>query len=68
MGLMEPVETYDYYEPNADMIRVKPSKLGGFIYISIITTNVLPLISNPSYAVLMKRKKLYGFLLVQDTV
>ncbi|QIH38504.1 carbohydrate binding family 9 domain-containing protein [Flavobacterium sp. Sr18] len=60
-----PVETYDYYEPrNADRYVIKPSKLGGFIYISTNYNNSFAIDFNPSYAVFDEAgRNSYGFSL-----
>ncbi|RYJ52788.1 hydrolase [Flavobacterium petrolei] len=58
-----PVETYDYYEPRtADRYVIKPSKLGGFIYISTNYNNSFAIDFNPSYAVFDEAgRNSYGF-------
>ncbi|MFH6970537.1 DUF5916 domain-containing protein [Flavobacterium petrolei] len=60
-----PVETYDYYEPRtADRYVIKPSKLGGFIYISTNYNNSFAIDFNPSYAVFDEAgRNSYGFSL-----
>lgn len=58
-----PVETYDYYEPRtADRFVIKPSKIGGFIYISTNYNNSFAIDFNPSYAVFDESgRNSYGF-------
>lgn len=60
-----PVETYDYYEPRvADRYVIRPSKLGGFIYISTNYNNSFAIDFNPSYAVFDEAgRNSYGFSL-----
>ena len=58
-----PVETYDYYEPRAaDRYIIKPTKIGGFIYISTNYNNSFAFNFNPSYAVFDEAgRNSYGF-------
>ncbi|MFV8268524.1 DUF5916 domain-containing protein [Flavobacterium sp. GT2N3] len=58
-----PVETYDYYEPRtADRYVIKPTKIGGFIYISTNYNNSFAFNFNPSYAVFDEAgRNSYGF-------
>ncbi|RBN50395.1 DUF5916 domain-containing protein [Flavobacterium psychrolimnae] len=60
-----PVETYDYYEPRvADRYVIRPSKLGGFIYISTNYNHSFAIDFNPSYAVFDEAgRNSYGFSL-----
>lgn len=60
-----PVETYDYYEPRVtDRYVIRPSKLGGFIYISTNYNNSFAIDFNPSYAVFDEAgRNSYGFSL-----
>ncbi|MFV8335984.1 DUF5916 domain-containing protein [Flavobacterium sp. RSP29] len=58
-----PVETYDYYEPRAaDRYIIKPTKIGGFIYISTNYNNSFAFNFNPSYAFFDEAgRNSYGF-------
>lgn len=58
-----PVETYDYYEPRTtDRYVIKPTKIGGFIYISTNYNNSFAIDFNPSYAVFDEAgRNSYGF-------
>lgn len=58
-----PVETYDYYEPRmANRYVIKPTKIGGFIYISTNYNNSFAIDFNPSYAVFDEAgRNSYGF-------
>lgn len=58
-----PVETYDYYEPRTtDRYVIKPTKIGGFIYISTNYNNSFAINFNPSYAVFDEAgRNSYGF-------
>lgn len=58
-----PVETYDYYEPRTTgRYVIKPSKIGGFIYISTNYNNSFAINFNPSYAVFDEAgRNSYGF-------
>jgi len=58
-----PVETYDYYEPRTTYRYViKPTKIGGFIYISTNYNNSFAINFNPSYAVFDEAgRNSYGF-------
>ncbi len=60
-----PAETYDYYEPRtADRYVIKPTKIGGFIYISSNYNNSFAFDFNPSYAVFDEAgRNSYGFSL-----
>ncbi|MFE3866896.1 DUF5916 domain-containing protein [Flavobacterium sp. LS2P90] len=60
-----PVETYDYYEPRtADRFVIKPTKIGGFIYISTNYNNSFAIDFNPSYAIFDEPgRNSYGFSL-----
>ncbi|MGO4906124.1 DUF5916 domain-containing protein [Flavobacterium sp. W20_MBD1_R3] len=60
-----PLETYDYYEPrSADRFVIKPTKIGGFIYISSNYNNSFAIDFNPSFAVFDETgRKSYGFSL-----
>ena len=58
-----PVETFDYYEPRtADRYVIRPTKIGGFIYISTNYNNSFAIDFNPSYAVFDEAgRNSYGF-------
>lgn len=58
-----PVETYDYYEPRtAERYVIRPTKIGGFIYISTNYNNSFAIDFNPSYAVFDESgRNSYGF-------
>ncbi|TDD78685.1 DUF5916 domain-containing protein [Flavobacterium caseinilyticum] len=60
-----PIETYDYYEPRtADRFVIRPTKIGGFIYISTNYNNNFAIDFNPSYAVFDEAgRNSYGFSL-----
>lgn len=60
-----PVETYDYYEPRtANRFVIRPTKIGGFIYISTNYNNSFAIDFNPSYAVFDETgRNSYGFSL-----
>jgi hypothetical protein len=66
MGIdANPIETYDYYEPrSADRFVIKPTKIGGFIYISSNYNNSFAIDFNPSFAVFDEPgRNSYGFSL-----
>ena len=58
-----PIETYDYYEPRAtNRFVIRPTKIGGFIYISTNYNNPFAIDFNPSYAVFDEAgRNSYGF-------
>ncbi|MBC7747373.1 MAG: hydrolase, partial [Methylotenera sp.] len=58
-----PIETYDYYEPRAtNRFVIRPTKIGGFIYISTNYNNPFAINFNPSYAVFDEAgRNSYGF-------
>ena len=58
-----PVETFDYYEPRtADRFVIKPTKIGGFIYISTNYNNSFAIDLNPSFALYDESgRNSYGF-------
>ncbi len=58
-----PVETFDYYEPRtADRYVIRPTKIGGFIYISTNYNNSFAIDVNPSYAFFDESgRNSYGF-------
>ncbi|MBG6060635.1 hypothetical protein IWX83_000400 [Flavobacterium sp. CG_9.1] len=58
-----PIETYDYYEPRAtNRFVIRPTKIGGFIYISTNYNNPFAIDFNPSYAVFDEPgRNSYGF-------
>ncbi|MFN7099691.1 MAG: DUF5916 domain-containing protein [Flavobacterium sp.] len=58
-----PVETYDYYEPRAaDRFVIRPTRIGGFIYISTNYNNPFAFDFNPSFSVFDEAgRKSYGF-------
>ncbi|MGZ9676732.1 DUF5916 domain-containing protein [Flavobacterium sp. GNP001] len=58
-----PVETYDYYEPrSANRFVIRPTRIGGFIYISTNYNNPFALDFNPSFSVFDEAgRKSYGF-------
>ncbi|TDE01881.1 DUF5916 domain-containing protein [Flavobacterium sandaracinum] len=58
-----PIETYDYYEPRAtNRFVIRPTKIGGFIYISTNYNNPFAIDFNPSYAVFDEvGRNSYGF-------
>lgn len=60
-----PVETYDYYEPRtADRYVIRPTKIGGFIYISTNYNNSFAIDFNPSFAIFDESgRNSYGFSL-----
>ncbi|WP_426064212.1 DUF5916 domain-containing protein [Flavobacterium sp. DSP2-3-1] len=60
---VNPIETYDYYEPRTtDRYVIKPTKIGGFIYISTNYNNSFAFDFNPSYAVFDEAgRNSYGF-------
>ena len=60
-----PIETYDYYEPRtANRFVIRPTKIGGFIYISTNYNNSFAFDFNPSYAVFDEAgRNSYGFSL-----
>ena len=50
---INPLETYDYYEPRAEnRYRISPSKFGGWFYFSSNSNNKFAFDFNPSYTVL----------------
>ncbi|MFV8344812.1 DUF5916 domain-containing protein [Flavobacterium sp. ZB4P13] len=57
------LETYDYYEPRtADRYVIRPTKLGGFLYISTNYNNRFAIDINPSYAFFDESgRNSYGF-------
>lgn len=57
------LETYDYYEPRtADRYVIRPTKLGGFLYISTNYNNSFAIDINPSYAFFDESgRNSYGF-------
>lgn len=60
-----PIETFDYYEPrSANRFVIRPTKIGGFIYISTNYNNRFAFDFNPSYAVFDELgRNSYGFSL-----
>lgn len=60
-----PVETYDYYEPRAaDRFVIRPTRIGGFIYISTNYNYPFAIDFNPSFSVFDEAgRKSYGFSL-----
>lgn len=60
-----PVETYDYYEPRAaDRFVIRPTRIGGFIYISTNYNYPFAIDFNPSFSVFDEvGRKSYGFSL-----
>ena len=58
-----PLETYDYYEPRtADRYVIKPTKIGGYIYVSTNYNNSFAIDVNPSYAFFDEAgRNSYGF-------
>ena len=60
-----PIETFDYYEPRStNRFVIKPTKIGGFIYISTNYNNRFAFDLNPSYAVFDEPgRNSYGFSL-----
>jgi hypothetical protein len=60
-----PIETFDYYEPrSANRFVIRPTKIGGFIYISTNYNNRFAFDFNPSYAVFDEPgRNSYGFSL-----
>ncbi len=57
------VETYDYYEPRtADRYVIKPTKIGGYLYVSTNYNNSFAIDVNPSYAFFDEAgRNSYGF-------
>lgn len=57
------VETYDYYEPRtADRYVIKPTKIGGYVYVSTNYNNSFAIDVNPSYAFFDEAgRNSYGF-------
>ncbi|MDI5886588.1 DUF5916 domain-containing protein [Flavobacterium yafengii] len=57
------VETYDYYEPRtADRYVIKPTKIGGYLYVSTNYNNSFAIDINPSYAFFDEAgRNSYGF-------
>ena len=57
------VEAYDYYEPRAaNRFVIRPTKIGGFIYVSTNYNNPFAFDFNPSYAVFNEAgRNSYGF-------
>lgn len=58
-----PIETFDYYEPRAaNRYVIRPTKIGGFVYISTNYNNAFAIDLNPSYAVFDEAgRNSYGF-------
>ncbi|MFV8378448.1 DUF5916 domain-containing protein [Flavobacterium sp. LB3R33] len=58
-----PLETFDYYEPRtADRYVIKPTKIGGYIYVSTNYNNSFAIDVNPSYAFFDESgRNSYGF-------
>ena len=58
-----PVETFDYYEPRAaNRFAIRPTRIGGFIYISTNYNNPFAFDFNPSYNVFDEAgRNTYGF-------
>ncbi|RTY95544.1 hydrolase [Flavobacterium sp. GSN2] len=66
MGIdANPLETFDYYEPrSADRFVIKPTKIGGFIYLSSNYNNPFAINFNPSFAIFDETgRNSYGFSL-----
>ncbi|MFV8371110.1 DUF5916 domain-containing protein [Flavobacterium sp. LB2P74] len=57
------LETYDYYEPRtADRYVIKPTKIGGYLYVSTNYNNSFAIDLNPSYAFFDEAgRNSYGF-------
>ena len=57
------LETYDYYEPRtADRYVIKPTKVGGYLYVSTNYNNSFAIDINPSYAFFDEAgRNSYGF-------
>lgn len=60
---VNPIETFDYYEPRvANRYVIRPTKIGGFVYISTNYNNAFAIDLNPSYAVFDEAgRNSYGF-------
>ena len=60
---VNPTETFDYYEPRAaNRYVIRPTKIGGFVYISTNYNNAFAIDLNPSYAVFDEAgRNSYGF-------
>jgi hypothetical protein len=58
-----PLETFDYYEPRtADRYVIKPTKIGGYLYLSTNYNNSFAIDVNPSYAFFDESgRNSYGF-------
>ncbi|RTZ02846.1 hydrolase [Flavobacterium sp. RSP49] len=66
MGIdANPLETFDYYEPrSADRFVIKPTKIGGFVYLSSNYNNPFAINFNPSFAIFDETgRNSYGFSL-----